>query len=305
MYNIPKEFYNSEDSDNKCFLCNKPKYRHHRKVENFGFPVLYQQCQCGIIKQTPMPNEKFFSWFFNSDIFYKSKEKSQHIWGYYDYFKDESSRMSTSKLRYKKLKRKLKFGNRLSIMKIGPSTGTFLYIAKQDGNTVLGCDISDKFVDYAKKQYDLDIDIGRFEHQNYQDNSFDMILLFNVIENVPNLDEFINTIYQKIKPGGYFIFNHVPMDNNFLKNIQKEKYFMYRPPICYMFTNSSIKLLAKKYGFHNYISFIDIRYMTLEKILSLLNLKYILKIISKLRIHRIPFPIWAYPSRITVLRVDK
>lgn len=155
---LPHDFYDLEDSDNVCYLCEQPSYSLLCKVTHYGFPIRFQKCQCGLVKQTPMPNERFFEWFYNSDLFFSSRKSGEReTWGYYDYFSDESSRLATSKWRYKKLRHLFEIGRPLEIMKIGPSTGTFLYVAKQYGHHAVGCDVSSVFVKYAKDTYDVEI----------------------------------------------------------------------------------------------------------------------------------------------------
>jgi 2-polyprenyl-3-methyl-5-hydroxy-6-metoxy-1,4-benzoquinol methylase len=301
----PAEFYDQDDSDNVCFLCGQPEYELVHEVRTYSFPFTFQRCRCGLEKQTPMPNERFFEWFFNSDIFFSAKEsKANRIWGFYDYFKDEPSRLATSRRRYRKLAPFLETGRPLEIMKIGPSTGTFLHTANQHGHHAIGADVSSQFVEYARENYDVRIDHGRFEHLDYADGEFDVILLFNVIENVPNLPEFLESVHRRLKPGGHFILNHVRMERNLVARMQGQKYFMYRPPICYAFTTSVLQRVLEKYGFHVRADRADIRYMTLEKIMTLLHWRLPLRLFELLRIQRIPFPIYAYPSRILVTQRD-
>lgn len=298
------EFYDHTDSDNVCFLCNHPAYDLRYEVTHFGFPFRFKQCQCGIIKQTPMPNKQFFDWFFNSELFISAKQsKSAKIWGFYDYYKDEPCRLATSKYRYKKLSGI--FGSRrpMKILKIGPSTGTFLYVANQHGHHAIGCDVSTQFVDYAKENYGVHIDNGRFEHMAYADGSFDAIMLFNVIENIPNQAEFLNAVGRKLKPNGYFILNHVDVEHNLIEKLQRQKYFMYRPPICYIYSTRVLDQVLDKFGFSVTDRFRDIRYLHIEKILSLLGWHAPLVAAKAIGLHRVMFPVYAYPSRITVARL--
>jgi len=298
---IPIEYYDHEDRDNVCFLCDEPKYTLKYNVTHFDFPFNFKKCQCGIEKQTPMPNEKFFEWFFNSDIFYSAKDtKKKHIWGFYDYFKDEPSRLATSKRRYKKLSHVFEKKKPLNIMKVGPSTGTFLHVAKEKGHNALGCDVSCEFVNWAKEKYNVQIDHGRFEKIEYTNGQFDVLMLFNVIENIPNQDEFFKSVNNRLNKGGHFIFNFVDETNNWVSRIQKAKYFMYRPPICYIYTYKVVEMIMEKYGFKIVSNFRDVRYMHLEKILTLLSWNWALPIIRALKIDTINFPIFAYPSRIIV-----
>ena len=143
------------------------------KSAHFGYPIRFQQCQCGLQKQTPMPNQAFFDWFFNSEVFFSSQKTSQkNIWGYHDYFADEPCRLATSRRRYRVLRRWFEERPGSNIMKIGPATGTMLHVLKQHGHQVLGCDVSNRFAQYAMQNYQVPIDIGRFEKQGYaQDNS--------------------------------------------------------------------------------------------------------------------------------------
>lgn len=295
------EFYDENDSDNICFLCGEPKYTTTHEVTHYGFPFKFQRCRCGLEKQTPMPNEKFFEWFFNSDLFYSAKEsKSKKIWGFYDYFKDEPCRMATSRHRYKKLRDIFEVSRPLNIMKIGPSTGTMLSVAKEYGHNVLGCDVSSGFVQYAKEHYGVQIDHGRFERMPYEDEQFDVVMLFNVVENIPNQDEFFRAVYKKLKKNGYFIVNHVEMKGNLIAALQKEKYFIYRPPICYVYEGRVLQTILEKYGFKQVRRLRDIRYLHMEKILTLLDWPLPLRILKFLHLERVMFPIYAYPSQITV-----
>ena len=302
--NIPgPELFDHEDNENQCFLCNAPKYTDVYTLKKFGYPFTFKRCQCGMEKQIPMPNSKFFEWFFNSDVFFSSRKTGEgDIWGYYDYFSDEPSRMATSKHRYKMLRKYLETGTKLEAVKIGPATGTFLKQLNDHGHHAIGCDVSQRFAEYANSNYGVHIDHGRFEEQPYADGQFDALFLFNVIENVNNLDEFMEAIARTVKPGGIFVFNYVDMHNNLMHKLQKDHYFIYRPPICYVVTRQVIDKMMEKYGFVIEDQFRDIRHMHLEKISTLLRWKWLLKLSQLLRINRIPFPLYAYPSKVVVAR---
>ncbi len=306
LKSLPPEFFDEDDSDNVCFLCNKPKYRLVYDVKHFEFPFSFKECQCGLVKQTPMPNEKFFEWFFNSGAFFNAEETdNSEIWGYYDYFADESSRLSTSTWRYKKLKKYFEEKGSANVMKIGPATGTMLHVAKQKGHKVRGCDVSSRFAEYARSNYNVEIDNGRFEQMPYEDNQFDINLLFNVIENVPNQAEFLTAINRTMKTGGYFISNFVDMKNNLVEKFQKSHYFIYRPPICYTYTMEVYEEILKKYGFEIVEIQRDMRHMHLEKISTLLRWKWLLNLSKAIKVSRINFPLYAYPSRIVIARKIK
>lgn len=298
---VPAEFYDKEHGANQCPVCLEPRFTLLHRVEHYGFPFEFHRCRCGLIKQVPLPNERFFEWFFNSDLFFSSKQaRYDEIWGFYDYFHDESSRLKTSRRRYRKLSRLLGWDDPISIMKIGPSTGTFLYVAAQAGHDVLGCDVSDRFVRYALETYGVQVDHGRFERIGYEDGRFDAILLFNVIENVPDIEELLAAVQRTLRPGGHFILNHVEMKGNLIAKLQKEKYFLFRPPICYAFESPALQRLLARFGLEKRHDLLDIRYLHLEKISTLLRWRWLHGLARKSGTLRAEFPIWAYPSRISV-----
>lgn len=300
---VPAEYYDQADGTGRCPACRDPRFTLLHRVEHFGFPFEFHRCRCGLIKQAPLPNERFFEWFFNSELFFSSKRSSQdEIWGFYDYFRDEPSRLATSRRRYRKLSRLLGWDTPRSIMKIGPSTGTFLHVAGEAGHRVLGCDVSDRFVRTARERYGVRIDHGRFERLGYADESFDAVLLFNVIENVPNLEELLAAVARTLRPGGHFILNHVEMRHNLLARLQRDKYFLFRPPICYGFEGPALGRLLGRFGFVRRHELLDVRDLHLEKVSTLLRWRWLHEAARRTGTLRTGFAVWAYPSRIGVYR---
>lgn len=298
----PDELYDFDDAENACLLCGRPRFELLYEIRHYGFPFRFQRCACGLIKQTPMPNRRFFEWFFNSEVFFSAKEAgSERIWGFYDYFRDEPCRLSTSHRRYRRLRRF--FPDRpLEVLKIGPSTGTFLHVANQHGHHAIGCDVSSRFVDFARQTYGVEILHGRFEELGFADAAFDVVLLFNVIENVPNLAEFLAEVHRVLKPGGLFILNYVEMKWNWLAALQRDRYFLYRPPVCYIFERDTMDQLLQRFGFERFARLRDVRDMTVEKIVTLLGWRRLLRLAERLGLAGRAFPIYAYPSKIVVAR---
>jgi len=300
--NIPgMDLYNYDDSDNVCFLCGCPRFEPYIENSHFGFPLTFQKCACGLVKQTPMPNRKFFDWFFNSDLFLSSQHaKSDTIWGFYDYLKDEPCRLATSRRRYKRLRKLFPQDQPIDILKIGPSTGSFLHVANQSGDHAIGCDISSEFVDFASRHYGVRIDHGRFEDIGYQSAQFDMILMLNVMENIPNPLQLLAETYRTLKPGGRFVFNYVEMKRNVVAAIQKEHYFLFRPPVTYIYHADVLEKMLGMNGFKIDLNLPDMRYMHLEKMLTLLSWNSTHLTFKKMGLSQLAFPIYAYPSRIVI-----
>ena len=123
-----------------------------------------------------------------------------------------------------------------------------------------------------------------------------------MIENVPNLDEFLREISRTLKPGGLLILNYVDMRANWVHRLQGAKYFLYRPPVCYVFERDVMRRTLAKYGMRVEQSLLDVRHLHLEKIATLLGWRWMWSIAKWMGVARVAFPIYAYPSRILVAR---
>ncbi len=103
------------------------------------------------------------------------------------------------------LKKKLELINKQSakgkLLDIGAGTGEFLVVARNEGWQITGIEPSEKAKSIA-------INKGVTFVQNLSDlenNSFDVITMWHVLEHVPNLDEYISELKRLVKPNGTII----------------------------------------------------------------------------------------------------
>jgi ubiquinone/menaquinone biosynthesis C-methylase UbiE len=85
----------------------------------------------------------------------------------------------------------------------GQSTLLFSDTAKE----AIGLDYSEEMIEYAKLNENPKVSFycGSFNHPILQAESFDVIVAFNVLHLVKDLDKIQGMFYQALKPGGYFI----------------------------------------------------------------------------------------------------
>jgi SAM-dependent methyltransferase len=282
----------------KCSFCFSKKfnkeivYQHSKKIR-------FALCECGVWQnQTPIPKEKLTK-FFNSNNFLKNKKKFK-VEGYSDYFKEENNRKLTSYYRLEKLRKYIDIKSKTSLLKIGCSTGAFLYHFRKISKEITGIDLNKKFVAYGNKNYNLNIINGDFEKYSFK-KKYDLIILFSVLENIPDLNLFFKKVKKLIKPNGHLILNYVPA-NNFIEKIQKKNYFMFRQPIYNYFNKKSFYKFFSQKGFKKLHEFSDIRYSTLEKIILLLDAKFINKLLGFFRLNQCNIKINYYPSKIVIFK---
>lgn len=96
------------------------------------------------------------------------------------------------------------------ILDIGTRFGTFINILNQNGYlNVYGIDINDKHIKQGKKTYPhLNKCLSTYDGKSlpFEDQSIDVITMFDVIEHIPNVDVYLHEVNRVLKPAGSFIF---------------------------------------------------------------------------------------------------
>jgi 2-polyprenyl-3-methyl-5-hydroxy-6-metoxy-1,4-benzoquinol methylase len=128
------------------------------------------------------------------------------------------------------LKNKLKLINEQSpkgrILDIGAGVGDFLSVCKNDGWQTVGIEPSEKAKAIAiQKGVSFVNDLASLEN-----NSFDIITMWHVLEHVPNLEEYISELKRLIKANGTIIIA-VPNFNSFDANYYGKFWAAYDVPI--------------------------------------------------------------------------
>ena len=144
------------------------------------------------------------------------------------------------------LKNKLKLINSESqkgrILDIGAGVGDFLSVAKNDGWQTIGIEPSEKAKAIAKKK-----GVSFVENlSELENNSFDVITMWHVLEHVPDLENQIAELKRLIKPNGTIIIA-VPNFNSFDANHYGHFWAAYDIPIhLWHFSKTAIKKLFAK-----------------------------------------------------------
>ena len=145
------------------------------------------------------------------------------------------------------LKNKLSLVNSLqpsqgSILDIGAGTGDFLSVVKENGWITIGVEPSDKAKAIAKNKGVAFVD----QTSELENNSFDIITMWHVLEHVPNLDNQLKELKRLLKPNGNLIIA-VPNFKSFDAKHYGNFWAAYDVPIHFWhFSKTAIKRLFAK-----------------------------------------------------------
>lgn len=128
------------------------------------------------------------------------------------------------------------------ILDIGAGTGDFLLTAKNDGWNVIGVEPSERAKNIAKQKGISFVE----EISELENNSFDVITMWHVLEHVPNLEFQIQELKRLLKPTGTLIVA-VPNFKSFDAKHYGEFWAAFDVPIHFWhFSKKAIKSLFEK-----------------------------------------------------------
>ncbi|KAF2514107.1 class I SAM-dependent methyltransferase [Flavobacterium zhairuonense] len=128
------------------------------------------------------------------------------------------------------------------ILDIGAGTGDFVLTAKNDGWNVIGIEPSDRAKNIAKQKGISFVE----ETASLENNSFDVITMWHVLEHVPNLENQIQELKRLLKPTGTLIVA-VPNFKSFDAKHYGEFWAAFDVPIHFWhFSKKAIQLLFEK-----------------------------------------------------------
>jgi 2-polyprenyl-3-methyl-5-hydroxy-6-metoxy-1,4-benzoquinol methylase len=105
------------------------------------------------------------------------------------------------------------------LLDVGTGFGYFLAEMKKSGWDVIGVEISEKAINYARNVLGLTIHSGSLEEACLPDSHFDAVTGFYIIEHLPHPMAFLKECYRILKPGGLLMlrYPHTTPIKNLLK----------------------------------------------------------------------------------------
>ena len=134
-----------------------------------------------------------------------------------------------------------------ALLDVGAYTGVFVEIAAQHGWDAWGVDPSDWAVEQARQQ-GLQMVRGTLEEADFENKSFSVITLWDVIEHVTDPLSTLQAAWQQLEPGGTLVVHTMDLDSLFARVMGRRWPWFMEMHLTY-FTRTSLQQMLEKAGF--------------------------------------------------------
>ena len=93
------------------------------------------------------------------------------------------------------------------VLEIGCGIGSVVFELSKQGYDVTGTDISGAAIAYGLKKYgDIRLEVQAAETLPYEDDSFDVVLSFDLFEHIAQIDRHVGEVRRVLQSGGFYLF---------------------------------------------------------------------------------------------------
>lgn len=225
-----------------CNLCGHRRPREMFVKENYS---LVQCTSCGLFYVSNAPTEKEIQrmYSFNSNYHTGLNDDTKR---FQKYFRTAGRHLMIIE-RHKREGR---------LLDVGCSAGFFLKMAKDHGWETHGLEISPDTAQLARRRYGLDVSVGCLTENAFQEDYFDVVTLWDVLEHLRDPFQGLLYINRILKDEAIVVFSTPSIDGLFPRMSYKiAKIINYwphpEPPYhLFQFSRDTLRMLLEKTGFN-------------------------------------------------------
>lgn len=281
-----------------CNLCGssdyKVKFHSQKTIEDpkeifsasggvMGVDQIVQCTSCGLVYVNP-------------------RIKPEIVLGGYAEAKDELY-ISQAKAREATFKRCLKVVERYAsqrgrLLDVGSAAGYFVKVASDSGWDVVGVEPSHWLSEYGRKELGVNVVTTTLKEAAFEDNSFDVITMWDVLEHTPDPLAELQEAYRVLKPGGLIVINYPDIGSG-LARLAGAKWWFLLSVHLYYFTRETLSAMLRKTGFTPVRSARHYQLMGLGHLVKMVGLynrplsNFGLALVRSLRMENIQIPYYA------------
>lgn len=165
------------------------------------------------------------------------------------------------------------------ILEIGCGIGTVVYELSGKGHDVAGIDISCEAIEYGRKKYgDIRLEVQAAETLPYEDESFEVVLSFDLFEHIAEIDKHISEVRRVLCPGGYYLFQTPNRYSNITYETLRTKSLQWRRYHPSLHSPGQLRRRMARHGFETrFVKMNPINEFTEKKLQKLGPLGHILR----------------------------
>ena len=165
------------------------------------------------------------------------------------------------------------------ILEIGCGIGTVVYELSKKGHDIAGIDISGEAIEYGRKKYsDIRLEVQAAETLPYEDESFEVVLSFDLFEHIAAIDKHISEVRRVLGPGGYYLFQTPNRYSNIIYETLWTKSLQWRQYHPSLHSPGQLRRRMARYGFETrFVKMNPINEFTEKKLQKLGPLGHILR----------------------------
>jgi 2-polyprenyl-3-methyl-5-hydroxy-6-metoxy-1,4-benzoquinol methylase len=234
-----------------CDLCGATGFSVVYSVNNFpddlAVPQNVVRCEsCGLLYTDPRPDRALITRLYRK--YYMSEENAR-----------DAGAAQTFIQRHPFLRRMWHFycgqylGRVLNraggrVLDIGCGHGSLLKELSDKGCDAYGVELNPDSVEICRKK-GLNVRVGSIDDMNFENEFFDTVILWHVIEHVPSPKNALDKIRKVLKPGGA-VFLSAPNAGSYLAKIFGVHWFAWQIPFhFYHFSPDTFRKIAEKSGY--------------------------------------------------------
>lgn len=145
-----------------------------------------------------------------------------------------------------------KYAKKGKILDVGTAGGSFLHVAKKRGWEVYGIEPNNWLCDWSKKHYGLDIKPGTLFDHKFENDYFDVVTLWDVLEHVPDPKSLLLEVNRILKKDGILVVNYPDIGSLISKLMGKKWVFLLSVHLFY-FNPRTIKKMLTSTNFRSFL----------------------------------------------------
>ena len=192
-----------------CLLCGTDDY-----ATRFSDPPfrIVRCAECGLVYTLPrLPTARLVEMY--QDAYWRSPKARS--FGYTDYLRERDRYLRTFRLRSKVIDRYKPASGR--VLDVGCAAGFFLKVMEEKGWETTGVDISAPMAAFARQELNLNVFSGTLEQQQFEEQSFDVITLWDVIEHLDDARAVLASARRLLKHDGILVLETQNVESMFAR----------------------------------------------------------------------------------------